>query len=161
MRAHRCIHIVLDTNPVWVNSPRHLISHRTRKIIEAFSGGVGVAQVRWYMPWVAVAERQYQMNEAAAGLLKPLREAELLFGTPLKVDTSKVSARVRKLIDGELVQQKIEVLKLDTAKVNWNGIIDRSVFANRPLSAGKTRKVFETQSFWKRSSSFPQEFDQN
>jgi hypothetical protein len=135
------IHIVFDSNKLYTRELFELLPAELKRFVKSLNTKTSV-NVSLYLPWVAKAERQFQMMSAARAILPDVNKVERLLGASFNVTEEKLDARIEDIISGQLREYGIEIIELDSANVKWQELIKQAVFRTHPFQKGDTEKGF-------------------
>jgi hypothetical protein len=71
------VHVVVDTNSLFTEAADKLLATEISDLISSSSANLEL-NVRWHLPWIVKAERQYQMLLRANRLIPHLQKVEKL-----------------------------------------------------------------------------------
>lgn len=135
------LHVVFDTSVLYTQVAYDLMRSDVRQYITANSNHLDL-NVFWYLPSVVVDERRYQMQCKAFEFLPTISKLEKLLGHNLNITEDILSTRVNDAINKQLNDLKLDVLKMDTTKIDWESLISRAVCRNPPFKPGDHEKGF-------------------
>ncbi len=115
----------------------------------------------WYLPQTVRLEREYQMWKEAKGHLGAVKKLEPILARDLQIDEDTVFQAVRETTEKQIGELGLQILHLDSAKVNWKGIIENAAYRRAPFSEGDAEKGFRdatiAESFIQLVSSAPKD----
>jgi hypothetical protein len=133
--------VVFDTNVLFTQAASDLLRVEVQNIIQANSQHVDL-KIQWLLPTIVIDERRYQMRHRAFALLPSIKKLEKLLGHNLNITEEIVSLRVDDAIEKQLSVLGVSILDFDANSVDWNGIINRSVYRYPPFEPGDKEKGF-------------------
>jgi hypothetical protein len=140
-RAKPQLKVVFDTSAIYTGSNSDLLQQTVLELINEHSSHQDLL-ISWHLPDVVRHERQYQMEKASLVLLPSIRKIERIIGLNLNITEDIVKQRVKETVDKQLTETNLQVLSLDTSKVDWNSMLMNSVYRLPPFDAGEKEKGF-------------------
>ena len=134
-------HIAFDTNFAYNGAENKLIKDDLSALVLETSK-IKHAQVSWYLLDIVQAERQYQMLQVADALVAPAKKVGRLLGQDFGITPARLEQGVQSVIADEVKRHKLTHINLNTHKVDWKALIDRSLSRKPPFEKGKTEKGF-------------------
>lgn len=133
--------VVFDTSVLYTQIASDLVRESIRKLITENSSHADI-NISWYLPSIVVSERRYQMKNKAFELMPTMQKLERLLGHNLNITEEILVDRVNKAIESELDDLGTSVIEVDTNKIDWPGVIERSVNRTPPFQPGDKEKGF-------------------
>lgn len=133
--------VVFDTNVLWTGSASDLLKQEVSELIEANSQHSDLA-ISWYLPEIVRHERQFQMLTQSLELLPSIQKLERLLGHNLNINEGIIKQRVNEAIESQITKLGINVIRLDTARVEWRDLILNAAYRRPPFSQGPKEKGF-------------------
>jgi predicted nucleic acid-binding protein len=130
--------VVFETSALYTKISYDLIKNEVRKLIEANSKHNDL-NIEWYMPSVVIGEREYQMQRGAYDLLPSVSTLEKLLGNSLNINKKILDRQIEDAIKTQLSELNISILNIDISKVDWNELINRSVYRQLPFEIEKEK----------------------
>jgi hypothetical protein len=154
-------HIVMDTNCLYTEAEDKLLSKAASEFIRDYFDGPDV-KLNWYLPNIVRSERHFQMAEKAERFLSEVAKVEKLLGKNFGVTRDALQARIDEIISDQVKAHRLEEIGLDTANVNWEDIIKRSVnrvppFERRERSEKGFRDAVLFETFWQLVPKLPED----
>jgi len=140
-RAKPQLKVVFDTNAIWTGSNSDLLQQAVLELINEHSNHQDLL-VSWHLPDVVRHERQYQMEKASLALLPSIRKLERILGHNLNITEDIVKQRVKETVDKQIAETNLQVLSLDTSKVDWQSMLINSAYRLPPFDSGEKEKGF-------------------
>lgn len=140
-RAKPQLKVVFDTNAIWTGSNSDLLQQAVLELINEHSNHQDLL-ISWHLPDVVRHERQYQMEKRSLELLPSIQKLERILGHNLNITEDIVKQRVKETVDKQIAETKLQILSLDTSKVDWNSMLMNSVYRLPPFDAGEKEKGF-------------------
>lgn len=135
------VHIVLETSALFTDAADKLVREELSAFILNTLENTDL-NVTWYLPDIVRAERQHQMTLRAQRFIPQLEKVESLLGHSFGISKETLDERVQAAITREIQRHKLQVRKLDVAKVDWDDVICRSVKRLPPFDPGEKEKGF-------------------
>ena len=135
------VHVVLDTNALFTDPADKLLATGISDFILSTRKDLEI-NVTWYLPSIVKAERQHQMTEKAIRLLAPLEKVETLLGHRLNITEESLRRSVEEVIKKQVALHGLKEVNLDHSKVDWQRMIEKSVFRLVPFARGETEEGF-------------------
>jgi len=129
---------VVDTNCLFTEAADRILSHPAEEVIQDTISSES-PEVKWYIPEIVVAERKFQMRQRALILLKSVERLETLLGHKLGINEEILEQRIELAISRQLEPLGVRRLEIDTAKVDWEDIIERAGTRKPPFEAEKEK----------------------
>jgi hypothetical protein len=128
---------ILHTKQAHLLLPSKVIDYiKDHRVIES-------VEIQWYVPEMVIEERRHQMQLAAESLLPKLHDLEKVIGHNLAISVEILRDRIVDKINATIKENKLNIIPLDTSKVNLAELIDRSVKRLPPFEApGENEKGF-------------------
>lgn len=133
--------VTFDTNVLYNQIAHELVRSEVRDLIRRNSNHADI-DIHWHIPRLVVDERRHQMQKRAFESIPAIEKLERLLGHNLNITREILTERVNFAIDRQLGELGLEVIDLDTSKVAWEQIIDRSVRRLPPFAPGENEKGF-------------------
>jgi len=133
--------IVFDTNVLYAQVASDLVNKEVNKLIKTNSSHLDIS-VKWFLPSVVIDERRYQMRIKAFELLPSIQKLERLLGHNLNITKDILIQRVNDAIQSNLTELNLIVLPIETDKIDWVSLIERSSFRKPPFEPGDKEKGF-------------------
>jgi len=140
-RTRRMFNVVFDTNAIFNKAFDTLVCQAAKDLI-AHHSNHGDLHVRWLIPEVVRAEREFQMRNEYREISSHLAKAERLFEAQWDITPQRVEQQIAARIAAELAERRIEVLPCTVEQVNWTELMRRSCFRELPFERGQTEKGF-------------------
>jgi len=140
-KTKRELKVVFETSVLHNQVAHNLVRREVKQLIENNSQHVDLS-IKWYMPRVVVDERRYQMRNKAFDLLPYIEKLERLLGHKLNITKDILIKRVDEAINEQLKEMAISIIEIDTKDVNWEKLIQRSLFRLPPFDPGEKEKGF-------------------
>lgn len=135
------LRIVLDTNQLYTGSASDLLREEVVQLILDCRRHQDVSLV-WYIPEVVRLERRHQMQQAGRELLPSVNKLERLLGHGLGISEDILTDRVGAAIGKQVATLSLQILPIDTGRVDWRRLIDDSAGRRPPFEPGKNEKGF-------------------
>ena len=135
------VHVIIDTNALFTEAADKLLSSAISELIVGANDRLDL-NVEWYIPWIVKSERQFQMLDRAKRLLPHLEKVERLLGHQLGITEEVLRTRVEEAIKKQIELHQMKEIGLDPMQVDWQKMIERSVFRQAPFERGETEKGF-------------------
>jgi PIN domain len=133
--------VVFDTSAIYTDSEAFLVKREVADLVRAASSHSDL-RVSWYIPELARLEREYQMRENGFALLPAIGKIERVLKHNLNITKQIITDRVRSLVDEQLLELGVQVLRLDTHNVDWPRIITDAAHRILPFERGDKEKGF-------------------
>jgi hypothetical protein len=136
------VRVVLDTTAIYSEKPGHILSGPSRNAF-AKSGAYNRLEIEWYVPEMAVREREVQLAQQCADWRDDSGEKlNKTLDLKLNLSNDEIRRRIRDRIAHELVQSGVTLLRLATDGVNWESLVRDAGERNLPFSTGEEEKGF-------------------
>jgi len=135
------LRIVLDTNQLYTASASDLLREEVAQLIQDCPRHQDVSFL-WYIPEVVRLERRHQMWQAGRELLPPVKKLERLLGHSLAISEEILTERVEAAIQKHLATLSLQILPVDTGRVDWHRLIHDAAGRRPPFDPGKNEKGF-------------------
>jgi hypothetical protein len=133
--------VMFDTSAIYSGSAHYLVKKEISDAIQD-NGGHTDLKIRWIVPAIVKAERQYQMTRLARTFLPTVQKLERLLGHNLNIADDILELRVREAVQRSIDSLGLEVEDIAVDKVDWPVLIARAVNRRPPFEAGDTEKGF-------------------
>ncbi len=133
--------VVFDTNVLFTQVASDLVRNDVQRIISENSSHPDLS-IAWYLPEVVIGERKYQMLGKAKELLPNMQKLERLLGHKFGVGEDTLELHVDKAIKENVDKLQLQKCSVDTSKIDWGNIIDRSVYREPPFEPNEKEKGF-------------------
>jgi hypothetical protein len=133
--------VLFDTNIIYTGSASDLLRQGISALIKSH-GKHNDIEIKWYLPEIVLKERLFQMNKKGAELLIPIQKLEKLLGHNLNITKEIIGSRIDETIKRQLQDNEIEVVKIDTNKVDWENLINSAVSRIAPFEDNEKEKGF-------------------
>jgi len=133
--------VLFDTNVVYNTSASDLLRKETVELIRNNSNLADI-DIEWLLPEVVVKERTFQMIKKGNELLGPIQKLEAVLGHNLNITKEVLESRIVENVKKQIESLSINVIKVDTTKVDWNTLIDDSLFRRAPFEDNEKEKGF-------------------
>jgi PIN domain len=133
--------VVLDSNAIYNSSESYLLSHEVHDLICESARHADLI-ITWYLPETVRHERRYQMQRRGRDLVPPIQKLERLLGHNLNITEEIISQRIQEGIDRQIAELKIQILPVDSSKVDWDRIMLDAVYRRPPFASGEKEKGF-------------------
>jgi len=133
--------VVFDTSILFSQVAYDLVCNEVKTFISANSKHPDLC-IQWYLPRTVIDERRYQMQNKAFELLPSITKLETLLGHNLNITEDILINQVDAAIEKQLKELQISTLYIDTAKVDWNSLINRAINRTPPFEPGDKEKGF-------------------
>ncbi len=133
--------VVLDSNAIYNSSESYILSHEVHDLICESARHADLI-ITWYLPETVRHERQYQMQRRGRDLVPPIQKLERLLGHNLNITEEIISQRIQEGIDRQIAELKIQILPVDSSKVDWDRIMLDAVYRRPPFVSGEKEKGF-------------------
>ncbi len=133
--------VIFDTNVIYTGSSSDLFKEDIVEIITTYSNLVDL-EIKWYLPETVIGERRFQMNKKGKELLPPIIKLEKLLGHNLNITEEIISSRIDEAIEKQIKKNNILEIKIDPLKINWNQVINNSIYRKAPFEDGEKEKGF-------------------
>jgi len=140
-KTKRELKVVFETSVLFNQVAYNLVRGEVKQLIENNSQHVDLG-IKWYMPSVVVDERRYQMRNRAFELLPCIEKLERLLGHKLNITKDILINRVDEAIKQQLKEMDISIIEIYTKDVDWEKLIQRSLFRRPPFDPGEKEKGF-------------------
>jgi hypothetical protein len=136
------VHVMLDTNVVFVNKSMHHACSRTAETLIADSETHEDLAMRWMIPAMVRSERIWQMRGFAVEQLAAVRSMQRLFGQVWVENDDAIVEAVKKRVDEQLHELGVNVIECDVPLVDWTALISAAARRLPPFSPGESEKGF-------------------
>lgn len=133
--------ILLDTSVIHPRSNSAFVNKALSELVRG-RGKHQQSKKTWFLPEIVIRERRYQMIETAKRQLAAWQDLQKLLGNSFDVSVDTVTAKVDEVIKASIKDLGIEVLPLDTLRVDWPDLIIAATDRLEPFSSGKSEKGF-------------------
>jgi hypothetical protein len=133
------LRVVFDTSVIRNFSGNDLLK---REVIELIQEKPADIDVTWHLPETVRHERQYQILKQNSDLPDIAKRLEEVLGHNLNVTTEIIEQRVEQLINRQIEELKINVIRVDCTKVDWATIMHSAAYREPPFSSGEKEKGF-------------------
>lgn len=133
--------VMFDTNILYTQVASELVRQSIKALIEENSTHVDL-DIEWHMPRIVIGERKFQMIKKAKELLPSLNKMERLLGHGFGIGEDTLEMHVEKIIQKSIDELNIQVSDVDVTEIDWNSIIERSVFREAPFEDNEKEKGF-------------------
>jgi hypothetical protein len=133
--------VLFDTNIIYTGSASDLLRKGISDLIKSHDGHHDIT-IGWYLPEIVLKERLFQMNKKGSELLVPIQKLEKLLGHNLNITKEIIGSRIDETIKKQLQENGIEVVKIDTNKVDWENLINNAVSRKVPFEDNEKEKGF-------------------
>ncbi|WP_444901723.1 PIN domain-containing protein [Microbulbifer sp. SSSA007] len=133
--------VMFDSSVLYTQVASDLVSHRVKELITENSSHNDL-DIDWHLPNVAIGERRYQMLKKAKELLPSMQKMEKLVGHSFAIGEDSLSLYVQNAIDASIKELGFIVSDIKTSKVDWQGLIDRSINRLPPFENNEKEKGF-------------------
>jgi len=133
--------VVFDTSVLFSQVAYDLVRNEARQLIESNSQHVNLS-TQWYFPRIVVDERRYQMQRKALELRPSIVKLERLLGHNLNITEKILKNRIDEAVNKQLEEMAISILEIDIKYIDWEALIQRSLFRLPPFDPGKKEKGF-------------------
>lgn len=133
--------VMFDTNILYTQVASDLVRQSVKALINENSEHTDL-DIEWHIPDIVVGERRFQMLSKANELLPSMQKMERLLGHGFGIGDDTLELHVNRAIDACINESQFIVTGVDTAKVNWNEIISRSVNRKPPFEDNEKEKGF-------------------
>jgi len=140
-RRRRELKIVLDTNAIYVQSEYYLLKKEVSDLIRDSARHADLL-VTWYLPDIVRHERQYQMTKQSLELLPSIQKLERILDHNLNITEDIMKRRIQEVIDRQLHELTLNILKVEPTTVDWPSIILNAAYRRPPFSTGEKEKGF-------------------
>lgn len=139
MAGFKKIKIFTDTNIIHTAQSHLLVSTSVSSYISEHKK-IESVELKWYLPSMVLEERRHQMINAAIGLNPKLQELEKLLGHSLGISEEIMSERVDAKIKKIVSELGLKICDLETNKVDWDELIQRSVERRPPFEISNNKE---------------------
>ena len=129
------LRVAFDTNVLHTDAAHHLLRREVKDLIRSNSNHLDL-NIEWYLPSAVVGEREYQMQRRAFGLFKHVQNLDKLLGHQ-STTRDIILGRISSVIDDQLNELDIRKLEVNSNDVEWQGMIDSSVYRRPPFDPGE------------------------
>ena len=133
--------IAFDTNLLFVDAENKLLKDTLSEFISE-RNKLESPRVAWHLLDIVRAERRYQMLQVARSLLTQTQRVEKLLGKSLGIQKGDIEQGVDSAIANQVKQHKLIIRQLDTNRVDWSALIERSTTREPPFEHGPKEKGF-------------------
>ena len=98
--------------------------------------------ISWHIPSVVRHEREHQMRKEALKLRKSIDRIERLLGHALTLTDDILLGRVSRAVEESIIKLGIVELHLDSAQVDWKGLVEDAAYRRAPFQEGEKEKGF-------------------
>lgn len=133
--------VLFDTNIIYTGSASDLLRQGISTLIKGHDKHNDI-EIKWYLPEIVLKERLFQMNKKGVELLIPIQKLEKLLGHNLNITKEIIGSRIDETIKRQLQDNNIEVVKIDTKKVDWDNLINSAVSRIAPFEDNEKEKGF-------------------
>ena len=140
-RGHLELQVVFDTSAIFTPSATDFFSYEVSKLIQE-SGSPSDLTIQWYVPEIVILERRYQLVYGAEELLRSVKKLEKFLMQPMGIRNDAIETRTDAIIQEALKKNRVQVIKLDTTKVDWQAIMLNAAYRRPPFEPGDTEKGF-------------------
>lgn len=134
--------VVLDTNIIYSGSANFLINEQVSEFVKTNKDFYDL-KISWYLPEIVVKERTFQMINKAKELLPSIHKLEALLGHNLNITEDIIISRVTQSVDKHIDSHAIQIIKIDVNEIDWNRLINDSIFKIPPFEVGAKEKGFK------------------
>ena len=135
------LRVVFDTSALYTKAASDLLSSEVNSLINDNSSHPDL-KITWYLPDMVRCEREFQMRQAAIGLLPNVEKLERLLDHNLNITPDILEMRVGEAIERSLKFREIRVLPLSVENVDWTQLILNSAYRKPPFEKGQYEKGF-------------------
>ena len=135
------LRVVFDTSALYTKAASDLLSSEVNSLIKENSSHPDL-KITWYLPDMVRCEREFQMRQAAIGLLPNVEKLERLLDHNLNITPDILEMRVGEAIERSLKFREIRVLPLSVENVDWTQLILNSAYRKPPFEKGQYEKGF-------------------
>lgn len=142
MSKSSTIKVFFDTNILYTNQAHLLLP---RKVVDYIRDHrkIESVEIKWHIPRMVIEERRHQMSVSAESLMPKVNDLEKLIGHNLGINSEVLNDRITSKINKAIEEHGLEILELDSSKINLDDIIDRSVKREPPFEESReTEKGF-------------------
>ncbi|ULU26980.1 PIN domain-containing protein [Dyella terrae] len=139
------LHIFLDTNTIYVNekpesnaSLDDFFSHKARIVIESLQQKK--LALKWVIPQMVRAEREYQLWEAAKHVVSHAKKMPEVFGSAWISRVEEVQQKISEVAQNALHRLGVSVRECNYTLVNWAEIADGAAFRKPPFEVGNSKE---------------------
>ncbi len=133
--------VVFDTSAIYATVSNQLINGDVSKLIKENSSHTDL-NIYWYLPFLVVREREYQMIKKGSEFLPTIERLERLLGHNLAITQELIESRVRSTIQAQIKEHNMNILDLHINEVDWSALISHSVSRQPPFDPGDKEKGF-------------------
>ncbi|GBD86554.1 hypothetical protein BMS3Abin03_00474 [bacterium BMS3Abin03] len=133
--------IVFDTNVLFTGSASDLINTEVAKTVKENSNHSDLL-IKWYLPEVVIHERVFQMRKRGYELLFSIQKLEKLLGHNLNINEKIIDSRINETIENQIKENGFEKLNLSIDKIDWQTIINNSLYRKAPFEDSEKEKGF-------------------
>lgn len=133
--------VVFDTSAIYSGTTSDLFKNEIRELFEKYSSTQDL-KITWYLPEVVVHERTHQMRKKGLELIPSINKLERILGHNLGITPEIIELKINDTIAKHLEKNKINVLKIDPLKVNWEKLILNSCYRIAPFEDNEKEKGF-------------------
>ena len=136
------VHIVADTNALYSDSVDRLLSKSLSDFILLEARPLGVV-LQWHLPAVVITERKQQMLGKGLTLLESVEKLETLIDHKMGYTEDTIRLHIDKAVERQMESHSLRALDLESARVNWDSVIDAAARKLPPYSSGGKEKGFK------------------
>lgn len=138
---HLELKVIFDTSALFTGSASDFLRKEVTDLI-SHTSNLPDLTIRWIVPEVVRHERQFQMQEAASGMLPTIERLERLLGHNLNITKEILNARVKDAVDRQIQEHGIAVQPLNSTGVDWPRVILDASYRKAPFQLGEKEKGF-------------------
>lgn len=135
------LHVLFDTNIIFNTSATELLRKDVIDLIATHSSHSDI-EIVWHIPEIVIKERTFQMNKEGEKLLPSIPKLEKILGSTLNINQGVICNGIDLLVKKQIDSNKLQVIKIDTAKVDWESIIHKAAYRHPPFEDGEKEKGF-------------------
>lgn len=133
--------IVFDTNVIYTGSSSDLFKKEIKELLEKNSSKTDI-KLSWNFPEIVINERRFQMRKKGFELLPSIMKLERILGHNLNITEQIIISRINETISKQIEQNGINILEVDTTRVNWGNIIFKACNRVPPFEDSEKEKGF-------------------
>lgn len=133
--------VLFDTNIIYSGSANYLLNEQVSNFIKKNNSFFDLL-VSWHIPEIVINERKFQMISKGLELLAPIEKLEKLLGHNLNITKEIIESRVHETIFKQINDFCLKITKIDTKDIDWDSIINNSVFRLPPFENNSKEKGF-------------------
>jgi hypothetical protein len=133
--------VVFDTSVLFTKSEAYLVRSEVSKVIGEHCNYSDL-KIVWFIPAIVREERKFQMQKEALTILPHIERVERLLNHKLNITEAILLQCVEQAIDSEMKRLNLQLLEMDTTKVDWERLIKDACERHPPFADTDNEKGF-------------------